>query len=202
MDHYLVSVFQNQGLTAVRTMCEEGKQKLSLRNDTLRWAIQQHENELLGLLINYTDVHHDGCMPVRLAAWMDNINALEKILEIPDVGSSAHDRFEVYVDLINNPNISSRALEMIGKSFSDDIFHPLHTKMGKRVQWYTEMAQWDFNRAQKSYANKVAHLTAQEAATIAQPIIEDSEHYRRGMQLQSALNKIMQLRTSYPKVKM
>lgn len=201
MDHYLVSVFQNQGLTAVRTMCEQGKQKLSLRNDTLRWAIQQHENELVNLLIPYTDVHHDGAMPVRLAAWAGNINALEKVLAVPDAGSSATDRFEVYVDLINNSDVSSTALEMINNSFSDDVFHQLHTKSGKRVQWYMDIAQWSFERSQKVYENKVAHLTNEEAQAISRPAIDDNEYQQHAMRLQNNLDKIMQLRPSSKKPK-
>lgn len=182
MDHYLISVFQNQSLSAVRTMCEQGKQKLSLRNDTLRWAIQQHENELVNLLIHYTDVHHDGAMPVRLAAWADNTHALEKILAVPDAGSSANDRFEVFIDLINNPHVSPTVLEMISNSFSDEVLHQLHAKSGKRIQWYMELAY-------------------DEAAAIPQPAIPNNEYHRQAMRLQSSLDKITQLRSSSKKPK-
>lgn len=202
MDHYLVSVFQNQGLTAVRTMCEQGKQKLSLRNDTLRWAIQHHENDLVNLLVNYTDVHHDGAMPVRLAAWTGNIQALKKILEVPDVGGSATARFEVYVNLINNSNISSTVLDMINTSFSDDVFQQLHSKSSKRVQWYMEIAQWDFKNSQKLYENKVAHLTEKESSKIQKPTIADSEHHQQAVHLQNALDAVIQLKKSAQKPKM
>lgn len=202
MDHYLVSVFQNQGLNAVRTMCEQGKQKLSLRNDTLRWAIQQQENELANLLINYADVHHDSGMPVRLAAWINNTDVLKNILAVPDQGGSAIARFEVYLDLINNSNISSTVLEMINKSFSDEVFQQLHTKSSKRVQWYMEIARWDLSHSQKLYENKIAHLTEKEASKIQQPIIDDSEHHHQAVQLQNALDTVIQLRPSAKKPKM
>lgn len=202
MDHYLVSVFQNQGLNAVRTMCEQGKQKLSLRNDTLRWAIQHQENELANLLINYTDVHHDSAMPVRLAAWINNTDVLKNILAVPDQGGSAVARFDVYLDLINNSNISSTVLEMISKSFSDEVFQQLHTKSSKRVQWYMEIARWDLSQSQKLYENKIAHLTEKETSKIQQPIIDDSEHHHQAVQLQNALDAVIQLRPSAKKPKM
>lgn len=202
MDHYLVSMFQNQGLTAVRTMCEQGKQKLSLRNDTLQWAIQNHQNELASLLVNHTDVHHDGAMPVRLAAWVGNTDALEKILAVPDVGGSAIARFEVYVDLINNPDVASHALEMINNSFSDEVFDQLHDKSNKRVQWYMEIAQAGFDRSEKSYEDKVAHLNEDEASKVSQPRMADNEYYQQAVQLQGRLDKIKQLRTPSKKPKL
>lgn len=201
MDYYLVSVFQNQGLNAVRTMCEQGKQKLSLRNDTLRWAIQQQENELAHLLINHSDVHHDGAMPMRLAAVTGNTDVLGNILAIPDQGSSTIDRFDVYTDLVNRSNISSNVLEMINRSFSDEIFHQLHAKSSKRVQWYMEIAQWDLNRSQKLYENKISHLTEQEAANISPPMIDGNEYYQQAVQLQSNLDKVLHLRPASKKPK-
>lgn len=201
MDHYLVSVFQNQGLNAVRTMCEQGKYKLSLRNDTLRWAIQQQENDLANLLINYTDVHHDGAMPMRLAAVMGNTGVLEKILAVADQGSSAVDRFEVYTELVSKPNISSNVLQMLNSSFSDEVFHQLHAKIAKRVQWYMELAQWGFDRSQKFYQNKIAHLTEEESSKIPQPTIADDKHHQQAVQLQSGLDKVIQLRPPTKKLK-
>ena len=58
MDYYLVSVFENQGLTVVQKMCEQGKQKLALRNDTLRGAIQQHENAVISSKVEIWHAYH------------------------------------------------------------------------------------------------------------------------------------------------
>lgn len=201
MDYYLVSVFENQGLTAVEKMCEQGKQKLALRNDTLRWAIQQHENELVNLLIKYTDVHHDGAMPTRLAALVNNETALEKILAVSDVGGSAIDRFKVYVDLVHSPTISSYVLKMIGKSFSDDVFDKVHNKMTKRVQWYMEIAQWDFERHQKFHENKASDFE-KGVLNISKPNLVDNEYYQQAVQLQKSLDTVRQLRTPSKKQKM
>lgn len=201
MDYYLVSVFQNQGLNAVRTICEQGKQKLSMRNDTLIWAIQQQENELAYLLIKHIDVHHDGAMPIRLAAVMGNTDVLENILAVPDQGSSVIDRFEVYTNLVNRSDVSSNVLEIINRSFSDEIFHQLHAKSSKRVQWYMEIAQWGLNQSQKSYENQIFHLTEQEAAKIPPPTIDGNEYYQQAVQLQRNLHKVLHLRPASKKPK-
>lgn len=199
MDHYLVSVFQNQGLNAVRTLCDQGKQKLSLRNQTLLWAIQNQENELAEILIPRSNVHFDDAMPVRIAAMLGNTEVLEKLLAVPDQGGSAVSRFYVYADLVNNPSVSSKVLNLINTSFSDDVFKQLYEKGHVRVEDYARMAQWQFECQQERYQNTIRNAGDDNHS---KPNLKDVKFYQLSVQLQSNLEKMLQLRAPVKKATM
>ena len=139
MDYYLVSVFENQGHSAVVALCDQGLQKLSARNDLFAWAVAHHHNTLAASMLTRCDVHHSNCLAIDLAVRHNNARMLDVLLQ-PDHPSSLYSRF---VRLLELSACDWPLLPTLANSFSRAAFEQMSERIVERIHVHEELARYE-----------------------------------------------------------